>query len=122
MKKSPKKKKPASKSTLRYEVTELPSDNNGMEEYVKKNRKELNERIVANIEYALKNRLGGVEVFCFENSSFVVVINRKDFREALQGVFDYCLDNEQFELCEKTKRAINKMDKLSYVYSYTKVK
>ncbi len=121
MKKTPRKKS-GSKVKQRYEVIELPADNAGMEEYVSKNRREINERIVDNIEYAMKNRLGGVEIFCFKNSKFVVVLNRKDFRESLQDIFEFCLENEQFELCEKVKKAMKRLDRLSYVQTYTKAK
>lgn len=121
MKKTPSKKS-GSSVKQKYEVIELPSDNAGMEEYVSKNRKEINERIIDNIEYALKNRLGGVEIFCFKNSNFVVVLNRKDFKDSLQGIFEFCLENEQFELCERAKKTMKRVDKLCYVYTYNKAK
>lgn len=122
MKKTPRKKKSAEKSTDRYEVIELPADNAGMEEYVSKNRLKINEKIVDNIEYAINKRLSGVEIFCFKKSNFVVVLNRKDFKESLADIFKFSLDNEHFEICEKVKKMMDKIEKLSYVYTYKKTK
>lgn len=121
MKKTPGKKKTPS-SKMKYKVVELPSDNATMEKFVEKNRIELNRRIVDNIEYAVQNKLGGVEMFCFKNSNFVVVINRKDFKENLQNIFDYSVNNNQFELCERAKRLISRIDRISYVHKYNKIK
>ncbi len=121
MKKTPGKKKTPS-SKMKYKVVELPSDNATMEKFVEKNRTELNRRIVDNIEYAAKNKLGGVEMFCFKNSNFVVVINRKDFKDNLQNVLEYSIKHSQYELCERAKRLISRIDKISYVHKYTKIK
>ncbi len=121
-KKTPAKKKSAAKPKEKYEVIELPSDNDGMAEFVAKNRVKINEKIVDNIEYAINQRLGGVEIFCFKNSNFVVVLNRKDFKESLEDIFEFSLDNEHFEICDKVKKMMDKIEKLSYVYTYKKTK
>lgn len=121
MKKAPKKKS-GSKSKPRYEVMELPSDNNSMEQFVADNRPSINEKIVHNIEYALKNKLPRVELFCFENSDFVVVLNRHDFRDSLEDIFEFSLNNEHFEICAKVKNILSRLDKMSYVYTYKKNK
>lgn len=122
MKKTPAKKKSVTKPKKNYEVIELPADNAGMEEFVAKNRVKINEKIVENIEYAMKKRLGGVEIFRFKNSNFVVVLNRKDFKDSLEDIFEFSLDNEHFEICDKVKKMMDKMEKLSYVYTYKKTK
>lgn len=120
MKKTPNKKR--SDSKLKYKVVELPSDNVSMEKFVERNRAEIARRIIDNIEYGVENRLGGVEMFCFKNSNFVVMVNRKDFKDNLQNILEYSLDSEQFELCERAKRLISKIDKMSYVFKYNKIK
>ncbi len=97
---------------------ELPSNNEDMEVYVTKNRTEINERIVESIDYALKNRMTGIEVFCFKDSSFVVVLHRKDFKESLENVFNFSLNNQQFELCTRVKKLIEKTDRLGFVVKY----
>ena len=125
MKKTPTKKKSESKSKkskYQYAVVELPSDNSAMENYIQKNREEINEKIVDAIEYAMHNRLGGVEIFCFKGSSFVVVLNRKDFKDSLENIFDFGMEKEKFEICAKVKQLIRRMDTLSHVSTYKKIK
>ena len=125
MKKTPTKKKSESKvgkSKYQYAVVELPSNNDVMENYIHKNREEINERIVDAIEYALRNRLGGVEVFCFNGSNFVVVLNRKDFKDSLENIFEFGMEKEKFEICAKVKQLIRRMDKLSHISTYKKIK
>ena len=122
MKKTQAKKKSKKKLRQRYQVIELPADNEGMEKYVEKNRVEISNRIVENIEYALNARLMGVEIFCFKDSNFVVVLNRNHFKESLADIFEFSLDTENFELCEKVKKTMGKMEKLSYVFTYKKTK
>jgi len=125
MKKTPTKKKSESKSKknkYQYAVVELPSDNSAMENYIQKNREEINEKIVDAIEYAMHNRLGGVEIFCFKGSSFVVVLNRKDFKDSLENIFEFEMEKEKFEICAKIKQLILRMDKLSHISTYKKIK
>lgn len=121
MKKTPKKKS-VKNSNQKYEVVELPCDNSDMEKYVKENRKEINSKIVNTIDYAITKRLGGVELFCFKNSNFVVVLQRKDFKESLENVFESSMDHQQFEVCAKIRKIIGKMDKLSAIFTYKKIK
>jgi hypothetical protein len=99
-------------------VLELPKNNTDMEEFVLKNKQTIYKSIVTNIETAINKRWGAVEVFSFEESNFVVVINRKDFKENLQNVFDSSLEDEHFEICAKAKKVIDKLDKISFVANY----
>lgn len=117
MKKTPKKKSNSQKK-LKYEVVELPSNNKDMEEYVIAHRDQINNQIINSIDYAITNKMGVVEVFCFKDSNFIVVLHRKDFRESLENVFDFSLNKQQFELCTKTKKLIEKFDKLGFVAQY----
>lgn len=122
MKKTPKKKKSNIKVKKGYNVIELPSSNKEMEEYVNVHRTEINDQILDSIDYALKNRLGNIEVFCFKNSSFVVMLHRKDFKESLENIFEFSLNNEEFGLCTKAKKLIDKFDKLGFVVQYKRNK
>lgn len=118
MKKTQGKKKSNSKVTIKHEVVELPSNNKEMEDYVLSNRLEINEKILDNIEFALKNKLGGVEMFCFKNSNFVVVLNRKDFKESLQNIYDFSMTKEKFEVCIRVKKLIDLSEKFGFIYNY----
>lgn len=120
MRKTPKKKKSNSKVALKHEVVELPSNNKEMENYVLANRLEINEKIIDNIEYALKNKLGGIEMFCFKNSNFVVVLHSKDFKESLQNIYDFSMSNEKFEMCIRAKKLIDISSKLTFIYNCKK--
>lgn len=103
-------------------VVELPTDPVDMENYVEKNRSTINELLVASFDYAVKKNFGGIEVFCFQDSNYVVVVARKDFRDNLQNIFDYSLKNEQYEICAKAKKVIDVLDKFSFVANYKKIK
>lgn len=120
MKKTPKK----SNSTIKnkYEVIELPSNNKDMEAYVTKHKSEIQEQILESIEYAIKNHMSAIEIFCFKNSNFVVVLHRKDFKESLENIFEFGLNDQKFELCTKTKKLIEKIDKLGFVVQYKRKK
>jgi hypothetical protein len=121
MKKTPQKKSNKVPSP-KYEVVELPCDNSDMEKYVLENRKEINKKIVNTIDYAIAKRLVGVELFCFKNSNFVVVLQRKYYKESLETIFEFSMDQQQFEICARIKKIINKMDRLSTIFTYKKIK
>jgi hypothetical protein len=91
-----------------------------MTKFLWDNRTKINNQLVDNIDHAITRRLPTIEVFCFKNSNYVVLINRADFKENLQNVLDFSLTREEFELCGKASRLINKLDKLSYIFSYQK--
>jgi len=106
------------KSKNDIKVLELPNNNIDMESYVLNNKEKIYDSIISNIETAIKKRLGAVEVFRFQETNFVVVINRKDFKENLQNAFDFSLENEHFEICAKAKNIMNKLEKISFISKY----
>lgn len=118
-----KKKKTSSKPKTSKKVpvvVELPTNPVEMENFVEQNRVTINEMLVDSFDYAVRKNFGGIEVFAFKNSSYVVVVNRKDFKDNLQNIFDYSLENEHFETCAKAKKVMELMDKFSFVVSYKK--
>jgi hypothetical protein len=124
MKKNPNNKGSGSKSKSKnkYEVIELPASNAEMEKYLEIHRKEINRRVVENIDYGIKMRLSAVEIFSFKNSNFVVLMNRKDFKENLQNIIDFSLKNQDFDVCKKAKMVLQKLDKVSIFFNYKKTK
>jgi|LauGreDrversion4_2_1035121.scaffolds.fasta_scaffold23519_9 hypothetical protein len=124
MKKNPNNKGSGSKSKSKnkYEVIELPASNAEMEKYLEIHRKEINRRVVENIDYGIKMRLSAVEIFSFKNSNFVVLMNRKDFKENLQNIIDFSLKNQDFDVCKKAKMVMQKLDKVSIFFNYKKTK
>ena len=93
-----------------------------MEKYLEIHRKEINRRVVENIDYGIKMRLNAVEIFSFKNSNFVVLMNRKDFKENLQNIIDFSLKNQDFDVCKKAKMVMQKLDKVSIFFNYKKTK
>jgi hypothetical protein len=121
MKKTPTKKKSPKKVKDVLKVIELPSNNEDMEKYIDINREEINKMMVDNIDYALRKRMAAVEVFSFKNSNFVVLINRRDFKENLENIFEFSLNNEHFEVCGKAKKVIEKVDKFTCFFGFKKI-
>ena len=119
MKKTPKKKS-GSKVKSKYQVVELPSNNQEMESYVLANRLEINEKIINSIEYAVKNKLAGVEVFCFKGSNLVVVLHRKDFKESLENIYEFSMNKEKFEVCIRVKKLIDLVNKFGFIHNCKK--
>jgi len=96
----------------------LPKRDDEMENYVLKNKTKIYHYIVSNIETAINKRWSAVEIFKFEETNFVVIINRRDFKENLQNAFDFSLENEHFEICAKAKKVLDKLEKISFVANY----
>lgn len=122
MKKHPSNKKPKEKVKQGYEVIELPATNAEMEMYLDIHRKEINSRMLDNIEYAIKHRMSTVEIFSFKNSSFVVLMNRKDFKENIQNILNFSMKQDDYKTCLKAKKVMEKLNKVSYVYEFNKIK
>jgi hypothetical protein len=117
MKKTPNKKS----YNKKHQVIELPSNNDEMEKYLDEHRKEINETMVDSIDYAVRKRMSTIEVFKFKNSNFIVVVNRKDFKENLENIFNFSLNHEHFEVCGKAKMVMEKMEKISHIFEYKKI-
>jgi hypothetical protein len=118
MKKKPSKPKKSSKKVP--VVVELPTNPVDMENFVENNRQLINEMLVDSFDYAIRKNFTGIEVFAFKNSSYVVIVNKKDFKDNLQNIFDYSLENELFETCAKAKKVMDLMDKFSFVMTVKK--
>ena len=119
-KKSKKPNKPKKVSKKVPVVVELPTDPSDMENFVEENRQLINEMLVDSFDYAVRKNFSGIEVFAFKNSSYVVIVNKKDFKDNLQNIFDYSLENELFETCAKSKKVMDLMDKFSFVMKVKK--
>lgn len=122
MKKNQSNKKSKVKNKDGYEVIQLPSNNDEMEKYLDIHRQEINARMVDNINYAIKHRMAAIEIFSFKNSNFIVLMNRKDFKENLQNILDFSLKQDDYATCIKVRKVIDKLNKLSYVFNCKKIK
>lgn len=90
----------------------LPSNYDEMEKYIVNNKTKLTEQVVSSIEYAIKNNLPSVEVFKFKNTDFVIVLNDDMFEDNIENIFQYYLQTEQYELCDKVCKLQKLLNKL----------
>lgn len=87
--------------TQSFNVLTLPSDYDEMESFILKNKVKLTEQIVLSVQYALDNGFSSVEVFNFENSDFIVILERSSFEENINNILDYYISTEKYEFCDR---------------------
>lgn len=97
----------------------LPKDNSEMQDFIEEHRSEVFGQVVENIGHAVKNRWTAVEVFSFHKSNFVVFIHMRDFRDNVLLAYEFGMEIENYELCDKAKKVIDLIDRLSFVINYT---
>lgn len=86
----------------------LPSDYDEMNNFIVKNKIKLMENVVSSVRYALVNNLASVEVFKFENSDFIVILEYSTFKDNINNIYDFYISEELYELCDR----VNKLKKL----------
>lgn len=82
-----------------------------MEGFIKSDKLKLMDHIVSSIGYAVNNNLNVIEVFNFENSDFIVVLEYNSFESNLDNIYDYYISSEIYEKCGKVldiKHQINR--------------
>ncbi len=82
----------------------LPSDNEIMESYIKRNKTRLIEKALSSIEYAVFNKLSFIEVFEFDDSGFIIAISETDYLKNVNHIFNFYLESERYELCPRVVR------------------
>lgn len=82
----------------------LPSNNDVMEAYIKRNKIRLTEQALSSIEYAVINKLPFIEVFAFKDSSFIIAISEKDYLQNVDHIYNFYLESEHYELCPRVVR------------------
>ena len=95
-----------------YKAYSLPPDFNNMEEFILNNKELITEKVLDSIEYALTKKLQAIEVFHFANSEFVVVLSSDKFQENIDGIYNYYIKEEKYELCPRIKTLETKISKL----------
>ena len=87
--------------TESFRVLTLPSNYEEMEIFIKNNRVKLTEQIVLSVQYALDNGYPSIEVFAFKNSNFIVILDRSNFRDNIDNIFEHYITTEQYEFCDR---------------------
>jgi alpha-glucosidase (family GH31 glycosyl hydrolase) len=87
--------------TESFRALTLPSDYEEMELFIKNNKVKLTEQIVLSVQYALSNGFSSVEVFNFEDSDFIVILDQSTFKDNIDNIFDFYVSTEQYEFCDR---------------------
>lgn len=87
----------------------LPSDNEELRTFISKYKVDMTEQVVSSIEFALKYRLPIIEVFQFKDSKFVITVSPKEFDVNLETIYNYYLEMEQYELCQRVVQLREKL-------------
>ena len=80
---------------------ELPSRDNELKTHIDTKKIDMMEQAVSSIEYAVDNHLSMIEIFQFRNSEFVVMVSEKDYLTNIDYIYDYYIQNEKYELCDR---------------------
>lgn len=87
-----------------YKPYLLPSNFNEMENHIIKNKITMMEQVLDSVNYALSKKLKFVEVFKFTNSDFIITLTMDKFKENIDNIFEYYIQNENYELCDRLKK------------------
>ena len=68
----------------KHKLYSLPSNFNEMNKFIENNKIQMMEHVVSSIEYAIDKKLSFVELFCFNDSDFVVTLPKDQFKENLE--------------------------------------
>jgi hypothetical protein len=91
-----------------YRPLTLPSDYDDMNNFIIQNKVKLTEKVVSSVHYALINELSSIEVFNFENSDYIVVLEYSSFKQNIDNIYDFYISSELYEFCDR----VNKLKKL----------
>lgn len=97
--------------TKSFSSLTLPSDYDEMESFIIKNKVKLTEQIVLSVQYALDNGISSIEVFNFEKSDFIVILEKSNFKENLNNILNFYIENEKYEFCDKLIKLKKELEK-----------
>ena len=79
----------------------LPSENKELQFFSRKFKVDMMEQIVKAIEFAVEHRLPFVEVFQFKNSDFVITLQKTDYLNNLNNIYNHFIEKEVYEYCPR---------------------
>ena len=88
----------------------LPSDEIQLRKFIKNNKILLMEKIVTSIEFALSKNLPIIDIFTFENTSFVITLLSVNFKENIDNIYKFYIDHEHYELCNRISGISKKLE------------
>lgn len=89
----------------------LPSDYDEMEKFIVNNKVKLTEHIVTAVHFAVKNDLSTIELFSFDKSDFIVVLEYSLFKDNIDNIYNFYLEKELYEFCKRVSQLKTLLDK-----------
>jgi hypothetical protein len=87
----------------------IPTINEDMRTFVSKFKLDMMDHAVDAIRHAVDNNLDLIEVYNFKDSPYVVTITKKEFEKNIEYIYNYCFENENYEVCGKIKELQKRM-------------
>ncbi len=85
------------------------------EKYLTEYKFSIHTKILESIEKSFDEDIKSIELFQVVNNfrgfTFVVMVDKESWVDSLNKCLSYYLENEEYELCDKTKKLINKIEK-----------
>lgn len=88
----------------------LPSDYDEMEKFIVNNKVKLTEHIVTSVHFAVKNDLPTIELFSFDKSDFIVVLEYSSFKDNIENIYNFYLETELYEFCKRVSQLKKLLD------------
>lgn len=88
----------------------LPSDYDEMEKFIVNNKVKLTEHIVTSIYFAVVNNLSSIELFSFNKSDFIVVLEHSSFKDNIENIYNFYLEKELYEFCKRVSQLKKLLD------------
>jgi hypothetical protein len=82
----------------------LPSDYDEMESFIINNKVKLTEHVVSAVQYAVNNDIPSIELFCFKDSDFIVILEYPSFKDNIENIFKFYVETERYEFCDRVSK------------------
>lgn len=97
-----------------HDVLKLPSDFEEMDAYILCNSHVLFNQIIKSIKFAINNNIKMIDVFCFEDSNFLITLDESEFIKNVDHIYDTYIKLEYYELCQEVVELQKKLKKHIY--------
>jgi len=89
----------------------LPSDYDEMEKFIISNKVKLTEHIITSVHFAVVNNLQTIQLFSFDRSDFIVVLEYSSFKDNIENIYNFYLEKELYEFCKRVSQLKKLLDK-----------
>lgn len=88
----------------------LPFEEGPLNAYMKVNIINLMDHIVKSIDYAVNKNLPTIDLFNIDSTDYVIQLDNTSFRENLDYIYNYFINNELYEHCMKVCKVRDKLN------------